>query len=573
MPTPMDSATPAPVGEYTWEPVDSQALRPGDYARGVLGDDGAADAAFEGTVERITPMGYVKLDTRAARLSPERRWFKRVPAPAVPEVSLARPKVGSRINRYYDTGPRAGTPRLNGEVTEVQDHDGYWHVNYRDGRAPCTARLYPNGHAVNVLESCPGRWEYVAPAPVVTEPAFEPVTPSQINVGDYVRGVDHGGNFWTAETVEGVVESIDREGAIDSEGGNVRIVGDYETNGHRELRDRSWTRRVSAPVAAAPEPETPVFAPPQVGERFNRTYDGDVRSTRRNCEVTHVSAIPDGSGWRVGYSWDGNRHYSLTLQLDGVIISGAARGRFERVEAPALPLLEPDGWVPVEDYSTLREGDVVRATPNGIGGRMQAQVTGSGPHWFTARTLTVIEASSNGRATDLETWGNPVGYQYGREPNTVVWRGVTPAPSPEGETATPSAPAPTREAPIPAWATSLDAARRHVHAEAYRLYRRSDNCYGGTRDFLEAADLPTEEAFPAPPDESAEIRAFLLKVREAALSTASDHGKNIRQVEGWLDRHGIVAPPPALVERTIRVVVSPDTDVTGVLSGLGWQVM
>lgn len=125
--------------------------------------------------------------------------------------------------------------------------------------------------------------------------------------------------------------------------------------------------------------------------------------------------------------------------------------------------------------------------------------------------------------------------------------------------------------PLPAWATSLDAARRYVHAQAVDLYNRDLNCWSGTRDFLSAAGLPTDPNRPLP-DESEEIRAFLATVREAALSTAEDHGKDSDQVRTWLREHGIVPAPPALVQHTFTVQTPADANVRQVLLDLGWVV-
>lgn len=133
--------------------------------------------------------------------------------------------------------------------------------------------------------------------------------------------------------------------------------------------------------------------------------------------------------------------------------------------------------------------------------------------------------------------------------------------------------------PLPEWATSLDAARRFVHARAIDLWRRDRNCWDGTRDFLVNADLPEEEEWPET-DESTEIRAFLLQVREAALTTASDHGKRITQVEEWLTSYGITAPAPPPVRRTITVEVPAEvteeqfrSEVIASASARNWRVV
>lgn len=217
---------------------------------------------------------------------------------------------------------------------------------------------------------------------------------------------------------------------------------------------------------------------------------------------------------------------------------------------PAAPVEEPTGWVAVSDFSTLRMGDIVRATPNMIGGRMQARVTSVDPFGdgYTAFTTHVITPSNNGAQRDRVCFGSD-GYAYG-DPghDTEVWRGAMPAPVPD------AGPVAQREMAIPEWATSLDRARRYVHEQAIELWRNEQNCWDGTSDFLVSADLPEEEEWPEP-DESAEIRAFLFKVRDAALSTAFGHGKSVHQVEEWLTFYGITAPAPPPVRRTITVEV------------------
>lgn len=150
------------------------------------------------------------------------------------------------------------------------------------------------------------------------------------------------------------------------------------------------------------------------------------------------------------------------------------------------------------------------------------------------------------------------------------WAPATPASSP-----TPSPAPAVREVPIPEWATSLDAAKRHVHAQARRLYRRGDNCYDGSSDFVGGLDLPdVNDDYPAPEvvDESAQIREFLTKVREVALHVARDHGKSISLVERWLNEQGIVEPPPTEVRHTVTFTAPADANVQQILRDLGWEV-
>lgn len=238
----------------------------------------------------------------------------------------------------------------------------------------------------------------------------------------------------------------------------------------------------------------------------------------------------------------------------------------------------PTGWVPLGEQdelpSRLKVGDVVRAVPHNIGGRMQAEVTEVFDNSFTARTVHVIEESSNGRLVDGEGWPARSGYNYRiTTADAVVWRGEAPAPAPEDSPALRVPATPAAEVPLPEWATSLDAAKRHVHSVIRRLYRRGDNCYDGSRDVTQGLDLPNpDEDYPAPPDESELIRSFLAKVREVSLSVADDHGKNRVTVEAWLEREGIVAPPPPLATHTLTFQAPPDADVRRVLADLGWIV-
>jgi hypothetical protein len=122
----------------------------------------------------------------------------------------------------------------------------------------------------------------------------------------------------------------------------------------------------------------------------------------------------------------------------------------------------------------------------------------------------------------------------------------------------------------------LEEARKHIHDEARRLYRRGNNCYSGTRDFLSAAGLPEDpdRAYPDPVqvDESEQVRAFLAKVRADALATASDHGKSMREVEGYLAAIGLTAPRPTHEDHTVSVRVPAGANVTQVLRDLGWEV-
>lgn len=402
---------------------------------------------------------------------------------------------------------------------------------------------------------------------------WEPVAAGMLNVGDRARG-SYGGH-----PVEGVVTSHYRGH------GGLMYVGLRQGENPPAGFDyaRRWERWVPAtPPADSPNATPPpAFAPPQVGDRFNRTYPESTHDTRYNCEVTRVTALPNGT-WRIAYLHNGRAAYSSLVFPDGrmTTTAGTSPGRFERIEPAAV---EAVGWIPVTDVGQLRVGDTVRAEPFNIGGWMQAEVSSvtPGDRRFTAVTVHVIEPSRNGRARDLSGYqeGGYV-YHFGEgERRPLVWRSTEPAPLPD--VGTPSAaPAARGEVPVPEWATSLDAARRYVHAEAIRLYTANANCWDGTRDFLEAADLPTERAWPVPPpvDETAEIRAFLNQAREAALTTARDHGKSRGQVEEWLTRHGLNAPPPPPVEYTFTVTAPAGTTREDIINSArqlgrqGWEI-
>lgn len=137
---------------------------------------------------------------------------------------------------------------------------------------------------------------------------------------------------------------------------------------------------------------------------------------------------------------------------------------------------------------------------------------------------------------------------------------------------------PATSTPLPEWAVglTLEQARKYIHDEARRLYRRGSNCHSGTRDFLRAARLPSDpdRAYPEPQavDESERVRAFLAGVRLDALSTAEDHGKSISEVEGYLTAIGLTAPRPAHEDHTVNIRVPIGANVTQVLRDLGWEV-
>lgn len=459
--------------------------------------------------------------------------------------------------------------------------------------------------------------------------------PTTLQPGEYVRAMNYGeesadGRVWQ----EGVVERV-----VDVASVGARYVWIYGGGGTNV--DRPYFRRVT--------PSTVALAAPLVGDRFARTFNVPTSANpvrRGPCVVTHVQPHAEG-GWVVNYDHVDDRgavieHYGRGLHVmpDGSCKrenpsgDGDLTGTYE-----PLPAAEPQGWVPVTDLSTLRVGDIVRATPNGIGGRMQARVTDRNYDGYNAMTTHVITPSSNGEERDRTCWDTD-GYRYGATGHdTEVWRGPGEAPVPEqGQTPDGTwvdvesgllnegdrvryrrmrgddwtegvvaevdsdedvylagvrdyvsggcewqrwtlANPPALDYPVPDWATSLDAAKRHVHERAVHLLKTGDNCSGGTNDFLRAAGLPLyNETYPAPPDESEEVKRFLIEVRRAALRTAEQHGKDSDLVRRWLEREGIVEPPRPAVEYTITVKAPAGTTREDVINSArqlgrqGWEI-
>lgn len=468
-----------------------------------------------------------------------------------------------------------------------------------------------------------------------------PIEPGAIREGMYVRGTS---------LPEFSVRNV--EGHVDGLRGDNEIHINQPGRGYMYLNRRTWERRVSAPEATAPS--TVALATPLVGDRFARTFNVPTQvpnnpARREPCVVTHMRHHPEG-GWVVNYDHlneDGTvrHHYGLGLRVmpDGSCQPDDALERTESGDVSGtyepLPAAEPQGWVPVTDLSTLRVGDIVRATPNGIGGRMQARVTDRNYDGYNAMTTHVITPSGNGEAIDRTCWDSSDGYYYGDVGHdTEVWRGPGEAPVPEqGQTPDGTwvdvesgllhegdrvryrmrggdwtegvvasvdsdedvylagvrdyvsggcewqrwtlANPPALDYPVPDWATSLDAAKRHVHERAVHLFKTGDNCSGGTNDFLRAAGLPLyNETYPAPPDESEEVKRFLIEVRRAALRTADRHGKDSDLVFRWLDREGIVEPPRPAVEYTITVKAPAGTTREDVINSArqlgreGWEI-
>lgn len=660
-----------------WVPIEHDSLREGMYVRGtarhganVSSVEGHVVAFRDGNMVRVdqTGRGFVRLDRRV--------WERRVAADA--------PTATTTITASDPVpAPEAGTWVVTPQ-RELVVGDRV-RVVHRTGRWVFTGEVVSNGEYLDVLKD-DGNEEsfsetyrvfekWVATTPATLTRALNPP-----QVGD---------RFTRVFNSPGI---LDRPGCIvrtvrergDAPGQTLWLITYDDANGRYwdgELLVRpDGTCNPDVPVLGEPRdttgmyvPEVPASTPAIPEYRWIPIRVGDIE------QGMYVRGLPNRE---FAYSTPegevmGSNESFIYI---GEIGAGYVRERTweRRVLADALDADQyaeststATGWVPVTDYAELNEGDVVRATPNGIGGRMQAVVTRSDRYSFSARTTHVIEESRNRRTSDLN-WPDPHGYTYGDEPGVEAWRGVGSAPEPidttvpqetldrpafappqVGDTFTrtydaahrtaregcmveqvrpsddgvgwrvryrhggqgsfhigvlpngrialhpqgafvltepapstvptphnPFAPTPSpapqvREVPIPDWATSLEAARRHVHAQARRLYRSGDNCYGGSNDFVGGLDLPAVDAeFPAPvtQDESAQIREFLTKVREVALEVARDHGKSLTLVERWLNEQGIVEPPPAEVQHTVTFTAPADANVTQVLRDLGWQV-
>lgn len=524
-----------------------------------------AEHVVEGEFDKLTTNGRVMLVGRAGQYFADpsvRTWEKLTTtpasqAPAEPSwVPIEHDQIREGMYVRCRTLPEQAwlweTTPYEGHVTRMYETSGhpFFTINGEGRRADI--RTWERRVTPEVVA------EAMAPTPE-PEPAgtsgagAERALPSWVRtaqrdlaVGDRVRVTQKGR---PSEVNIGTVTSLDR----------YVVVQEDDTLRRRTFsQDYRWFDKWVVPVESVPVPASS-FAPPQVGEVFTRTYDEAGKDSRPNCTVRSVGERHDGNaGWRVGYTARDVTAGTVHVNPDGTLTNtgGFHPGAFIRPVAavPETPA-HPGGWEVVTDLSTLRVGDTVRATPDGIGGVLQALVTELYPSGFYARTTHVIEETSNGRDDDLD-----LSYVYGAERahNTIKWLGSGPAPDPAAREARLAAQTAT---PLPEWATSLDAAKRHIHARSAALYRSNDNCLSGSNDFMSALGLPdVDEPYPTPPvvDETEQIKAFLTQVREAALETAQDHGKNMRQVETWLRWEGIVEPTPPPVRHTIEIEVPHD---------------
>jgi hypothetical protein len=529
--------------EGTWSAATVDQLAPGDRVRVTQRFDPATQCM--GTVLRRDREG-VRVHVDGGRedewFSPNYRTFEKWISSSAEEggtwvpVSSHDLSPGDRAKGVGGRNERVGT-------VESVSHGGFVKLDTTDGHLSSGRAWY--------------RWVPAAP-----EVRWEPIDGSLLREGMYVRGEPNGTTYWTPETVEGHITEMD---ATD----NHVLLGEDPAASYREIASRKWFRRMTEDVVE-PTPE-PTFAPPVVGERFNRVFDNG-RDSRLDCEVLTVTA--NAEGWRVTYSWNGGDHYGTQVHPNGTCgMAGAVTsGRFERITPPTA---SSDGWVRAT-AANLEVGDIVIAAPYNIGGLMRAEVTrlrNDGSTRFNARTLYVHTPSSNGVYVDRVTRGEGEGYVYhfGTTPAPLVWKGEGPAP--EWQPSATSAAAPVTD--LPSWAAgkTLDEVKRAVHTKARSLYKDGSNCWAGTRDFLSGMGLPEdpEQEYPAPPDESDQVRTFLAEVYEVATQVGTDHGKS-SAVRGWLRSMEINPPAPTTRRVSLEIDVPIDADVRGVVSGLGWTI-
>jgi hypothetical protein len=528
-----DALPSAPATEDgRWERVlSSRDLRPGDRARG---ESRSSGQVREGVVASVTDVGHVVFNGQAAAAGNTRMWYRWVTTPV--------PVLGAWVSveqHELNAGDRVRiTHRRQGTIDEgvVQLVADYVTVQLNTGGREAFHRDY------RTFE----RWTVPVEAPVV-EGWVRVEDPTTLRSGERVRAMDY-----RATTVD---DRIWREGVVDDVYADTFGSQYVRINGSGCDVRRPFFRWEAVPTPGGGEAPTasaqPTMIPvPQVGDIFNRTYTSG-RAARFGARVTAVTEQTGGS-WRVVYTHNGTAGYIIRVRADGTLDS-TPPGTYVPVSRPAPaaadPSVEQPGtWVSVPSRE-LAEGDRIR---------YRRHTTDA---WSSERVVTEVDGDGDvyveGRSSYIHG-----GNQFERWTLPVV------------RTA-------TGEAPLPAWATSLEDARRHVHATARRLWsgQGGENCSGGTSDFMEAAGLPDyRREYPAPPvvDESAQIREFLTLVRESAIRTAERHGKSMSTVHAWLRREGIVEPTPPPVTFTVTVTAPAGTTLDEVrrLGNIrdGWEV-
>lgn len=565
----------ATIPAFTWVTVPSTELVAGDYARGTA----QSGNAIEGTVQSVSAMGYVRLNVSPGNLSPNRTWERHTPVASAstptPDAAPAQAPEYTWVEVTADDLVRGDTVRALGFPTDAVGQEDVWQEGEFTSITTSGGYRYAriNGNGCDVRRRFMRRTLVTADTQSTSTPSTVTITRPQVG--------DHFTRTFNTPTAGNPPR---REGCVVT---SVRDVGD---------------------------------APGQ--DLWVITYSSGLTDWDLGLLVR-----PDGT-CEPNDPAEGREGRDLT-------------GRYEPVVDDVEPSTEE--WVPLT-RETLRVGDVVRARPGGIGGLMQAEVIAvrRGEN-FHARTIEVITPSRRGREADMSGPYDRGYYTYGYDetnPAPLVRRAASatptsPAPEAgawvdvdtllltEGDRArwrydsgaewhevtvrevdsdgdvyiegsrdyiTGSrnkdwqrwVPTPTQAdgTPLPDWATSLDAARRHVHARARQLFTSRDNCASGTADFLSAAGLPDfRRDYPAPPDETEQIREFLTLVREAAITTANRHGKSMSQVHTWLRREGITEPPPPPVTHTLNVQVPAGTtseDIVRALQGAAhpsWRIV
>lgn len=380
-------------------------------------------------------------------------------------------------------------------------------------------------------------WQRLTPATVAPRAGswVQVLSSRRLRSGERARGESR----TSGQVREGVVREVTHQGHVMFEG-QTAAAGS----------SRRWSRWVPAPEVA--EPAFPAATWERV--RPEDMAVGDIVKTEGDahqwgCDVpegafqsrslgyVYVGAADGGGGWDVGRTWFRRVAGPVTTTTPTSPPPFAAPrvgDRFNRTYARA-------------ERATRENCEATRVAPRREGG------------WIVRYSWGGYNYTSDVSADGFITSGVAGRYEL-----------VSSAPAVESRPAT--------STPLPEWAVglTLEQARKYIHDEARRLYRRGSNCHSGTRDFLRAARLPSDpdRAYPEPQavDESERVRAFLAGVRLDALSTAEDHGKSISEVEGYLTAIGLTAPRPAHEDHTVNIRVPIGANVTQVLRDLGWEV-